>query len=233
MARGLLEPERITEHLYLIGGSELTDQRDCSVYLIDLGTLIVVDAGAGPSAGQIIRNIERAGYDPSLVSTLLLTHCHIDHVGGAGAIRSRLGTKIVMHGRDAEAVERGDKRMTAAFWYNVPFEPLPIDRKIERDKETLDFGDKRLLCLHTPGHTPGSMSLFIELDGHRILFGQDIHGPFFPEFGSDMTAWHASMKKLLSLNADILCEGHFGVYRSADRVKRYIEHYVAEHEGEG
>lgn len=232
MARGLPEPERITEHLYLIGSSEITDQRDCSVYLVDLGELVVIDAGAGASAPQIVRNIERAGYDPSLVSTLILTHCHIDHVGGAEALRSRLGAQIVMHAGDADVVERGDRRMTAAFWYNVPFDPLAVDRRIEEEEAVLDIGVNRLVCIHTPGHTPGSISLYVDLDGQRILFGQDIHGPFYAEFGSNMTAWHASMKKLLGLNADILCEGHFGVYRPAEKVRQYIEHYIETHKGE-
>jgi len=38
------------------------------------------------------------------------------------------------------------------------------------------------------------------------------------------------MQKLLALNADILCEGHFGIYRSKDKVKDYIERYIEEYE---
>jgi hypothetical protein len=59
-----------------------------------------------------------------------------------------------------------------------------------------------------------------------VLFGQDIHGPFLPEFGADLSAWRHSMETLLSLEADILCEGHFGVYRMKARVKEYIEGYL-------
>ena len=232
MAPHSTEPEKITDHLYLVGSSGLTDSRDCSVYVLDLGELVLIDTGAGPSAPQIVRNIERAGLDPARLSFVILTHCHIDHVGGAETFRSRFNARIVMHQHDADIVERGDTRMTAAFWYNLPFPPLPVDVRLDKDEEVLTIGEHTITCIHTPGHTPGSLSLVIDLDGQKILFGQDIHGPFYAEFGSNLSAWHTSMEKLLGLNADILCEGHFGVYRPAEQVRAYIERYMDEYGGE-
>jgi hypothetical protein len=57
----------------------------------------------------------------------------------------------------------------------------------------------------------------------------DIHGSFLPQFGADLTAWRRSMETLLSLEADILCEGHFGVYRTKLHVREYIESYLDEY----
>lgn len=227
-----MKPVRISDRLFLVGSSDMTDSRDCSVYLLDLGELVLVDAGAGPSAPRIANNIEELGLDPAKVSSLILTHCHIDHIGGANFFRQRFGTRLVMHEIDAQPVERGDTTMTAAFWYNLPFPSLPIDIKLEMAEESLDFGDKKLICLHTPGHTPGSLSLHIDLPEGRILFGQDIHGPFLAEFGSNLPDWRKSMEKLLSLEADILCEGHFGIYRPKDAVKKYILHYLESYDEE-
>jgi len=59
-----------------------------------------------------------------------------------------------------------------------------------------------------------------------VLFGQDIHGPFHPDFGSDIEAWRSSMGRLLDLDADVLCEGHFGIYSPADAVRAYINGYL-------
>ena len=70
---------------------------------------------------------------------------------------------------------------------------------------------------------------WLDRGGKRVLFGQDIHGPFLPAFGSDIGRWRASMEKLLALRADILCEGHFGIFRSADQVEAYIRTYLKEH----
>jgi glyoxylase-like metal-dependent hydrolase (beta-lactamase superfamily II) len=102
--------------------------------------------------------------------------------------------------------------------------------KITEEKENLNFHDTTTLtCLHTPGHTPGSLSVYRDQGGERILFGQDIHRPFLPEFGADLTAWRRSMEMLINLNADILCEGHFGVIRTHTRITEYIEYYLEQY----
>ena len=67
-------------------------------------------------------------------------------------------------------------------------------------------------------------SIWIKM-GRRILFGQDLHGPILPEFGSNLDDWDRSTKKLLDLDADILCEGHFGIYKTKKDVKNYILSY--------
>jgi glyoxylase-like metal-dependent hydrolase (beta-lactamase superfamily II) len=99
---------------------------------------------------------------------------------------------------------------------------MPVDVKFNSPTEVLAIGDDKLTCLHTPGHTPGSISLYIDREGERILFAQDLHGPILKEFGSDLSQWDHSTQQLLELDADILCEGHFGVYRSKKEVTNYI-----------
>lgn len=224
-----MKPKQIEDGIFLIGSADISDSRDCMVYLLDLGDLVMIDAGAGPGVNRIISNIQYFGFDPARLSTIILTHCHIDHVGGAFEFRKRFGVKLIMHHRDAEAVERGDSKMTAAYWYGIAFAPLKIDTKLLQEEERLSFGHHELVCLHTPGHTPGSISVYIDKFGKRILFGQDIHGPFMPEFGSDVGIWQASMEKLLALKADVLCEGHFGIYRPNNKVTDYIERYLDEY----
>jgi glyoxylase-like metal-dependent hydrolase (beta-lactamase superfamily II) len=224
---GSPSPEKVTDGVYLVGSSDLTDGRDCSVYLVDAGELVLIDSGAGVTTAQIVRNIELLGLDPSRLSTLILTHCHIDHVGGAAYFRDRFGVKIVMHTLDAGAVERADPVKTGASWYDLRLAPLPVDVRLGEAEEALSFRDgTRLVCLHTPGHTPGSLAVYGDLGEERVLFGQDIHGPFLPEFGADLSAWRRSMEALLGLEADILCEGHFGVYRTKVHVREYIEGYL-------
>ena len=75
-------------------------------------------------------------------------------------------------------------------------------------------------------HTPGSIAAYVDIDGKRVLFGQDIHGPYIPEWGADRELAAASLQKLIDLKADVLCEGHFGVYQPAEEVRRYIEYYL-------
>jgi glyoxylase-like metal-dependent hydrolase (beta-lactamase superfamily II) len=102
--------------------------------------------------------------------------------------------------------------------------------RLKGDDEILRFGEEELHCLHTPGHTPGSLSIYLDRMGKRILFGQDIHGPFLDIFRSDIGQWKKSMEKLLILKADILCEGHFGIFQPSENVERYIKRYLRNHE---
>jgi len=219
-------PREVTKDIYLIGGADITDPRDSAIYLLNLGDLVMIDAGAGASYDEIVLNIERLGLDPTKLTAICLTHCHIDHIGGAPRFREAFGCRIIMHRLDAEPVEQGDGRMTAATWYNLRFPPMPVDVKLKNEEERLRFGNQELAFLHTPGHTPGSLSVYLDRGGTRVLFGQDIHGPFSEEFRSDLAAWRRSMEKLLALEADILCEGHFGVFQPKERVAAYIEHYM-------
>jgi glyoxylase-like metal-dependent hydrolase (beta-lactamase superfamily II) len=224
-----MKPVEIVKDIYLVADSGMTDSRDCSVYLLNLGELVLIDAGAGSSVDMIIGNIQELGFDPAGLSTIILTHCHIDHVGGAYELRKRFGSRIIMHDLDADVLERGDNIMTGADWYGISLSPLPIDVKINSQEERLQFGEQEIICLHTPGHSPGSMSIYLDRGGKRILFGQDIHGPFLAEFGANMSHWQESMEKLLALEADVLCEGHFGVYQPKERVTEYIERYLDEY----
>jgi len=217
---------QVANRIYLIGGPSITDKRDCCVYLLDGGgELALVDAGLGASGPAIVANMQSLGYDPSMLKYVVATHGHIDHTGGLYYFRSR-GAKIVCHAKELEAVSGGRPELTAAGYYGVKYRPVKVDVVLKEDEETIRLGNVALCCLLTPGHTPGSISPYVDIGDTRILFGQDIHGPFNPAWGSNMEAWFSSMQKLLELKADILCEGHFGVYSPESEVTRYINYYI-------
>ena len=222
--------EIIAKGVYLIGGPNISRSDDATVFIIDFdGELVMIDAGAGRSSRILERNIRDEGLDPKAITTLILTHCHIDHIGSAPYFRDSFGCRLLIHDLDADAVEKGDPIRTAANWYETTFPPTRIDRRLQGDQEVLIFGKGELHCLHTPGHTPGSIAVYLDRDGERILFGQDIHGPFMSSFGSNIEHWKASMHRLLDLRADILCEGHFGIFRPAERVEQYIRKYLRQY----
>jgi len=221
-----MKAERICEGVYLVGGPDISHSYDATAFVVeDGGGLVMIDSGAGRSAARIMDNIKSAGLDPQGIKTLVLTHCHIDHIGGAPYFRRELGCRLVIHELDAEAVADGDPVLTAANWYESDFPPTKIDERLSGAEGTLVPGGE-LKWLHTPGHTPGSICLYLDRGEERVLFGQDIHGPFLPSFRSDINLWKSSMEKLLALDADVLCEGHFGIFRPRDRVNGYIRKYL-------
>jgi len=223
------KPLKIFERVFLVGGPEITDGRDCCVYLVDgRNELALVDAGLGFSCRKIMENIRTLGMEPSLLKYVVATHGHIDHIGGLSYFQSK-GVKIVSHELESRAVSWGRPELTAEWYYGVKYQPVSVDITLSGEIPDLSVGDVTLYCPLTPGHTPGGISPYLDIEGTRILFGQDIHGPFNPSWGSDIGQWKISMKKLLDLKADILCEGHFGIYRPASQVQSYIESYLSQY----
>ena len=176
----------------------------------------------------MIQSIYKFGLDASDIEHCILTHFHIDHIAACSDLK-RLNDHIKFYAHDLDAdpiEERGHGAKTAASWYGVDYKPVKLEMRFKEEIATLKFGELEFQCIHTPGHTPGSISVLVEVEGKKILFGQDIHGPFMKGFGSDLNAYQDSMKKLLDLNADILCEGHFGIFQPAEAVHRYIKDYM-------
>ena len=102
-----INTEEIISGVYLIGGSGITSADDAAIYLIDFaGELVMIDAGAGKSSSQMVRNIEMLGLNPANLSCLILTHCHIDHIGSAPFFKKQYGMKIIIQDRKASCRER-------------------------------------------------------------------------------------------------------------------------------
>ena len=214
--------KKIISNLYHLGDS------GCSVYLIDTKSkegLVLIDCGMSL---QMIQNISKIGLNPEEIRHCIITHFHIDHTAACADLkRFNPEVKFYAHELDAEAIEEsGHDDKTAASWYGVNYEPIQLEKRLKGEVETLEFGNYDFHCIHTPGHTPGSISVLVEIKGKKVLFGQDIHGPFMKSFGSNLKDYQKSMQKLLDIEADILCEGHFGVFQPASKVRSYIEGYM-------
>ncbi|KJS31032.1 MAG: beta-lactamase [Desulfatitalea sp. BRH_c12] len=218
---------QITENVWQVAGPELTAPGDAAAYLIRMGNAAaLIDAGCGDATRTFIENIGRVLPPTVPVTHLLLTHCHLDHSGGAAALRDLLGCKIAAHRRDAVFLEAGDNTATAADWYGRRIQPFRIDLVFDGPKESIQVGDGEIMAYHCPGHSPGSMVYTADIDGHKILFGQDIHGPLHPILHSDRSDYLQSLQFSMDLEADILCEGHLGIYRGREEVRKFIRSYI-------
>jgi len=217
----------ILSDLWQVGGPGFTSPDDAAVYLVRFGEkAALVDAGCGNGHESLKFNVDKYLPVGVEIEYLFLTHCHFDHTGGAEAVRNEYGCKTICSALDAVYLEGGDSEVTAASWYGSPMPPLAIDVKIENDEQTFQVGDGRMAAHQWPGHSPGSLVYTTEMEGQTILFGQDVHGPIHPSLLSDPIAYQASLGKLLALDADILCEGHFGVYRGKETVRKFIESFM-------
>lgn len=214
--------KEIVNNIYHVGDS------GCSVYLINTKSeegLALIDCGMSI---DLLKKISKLGLNPRDIKHCFLTHFHIDHTAACFDLKNlNKQVKFYAHDLDADAIEeKGHDTKTAASWYGVDYKPVRLERRFKGDLETLRLGLYEFQCIHTPGHTPGSISILLEVEDIKILFGQDIHGPFYKSFGSNLEDYQTSMQKLLDLNADILCEGHFGIIKPASEVTRFIQRHM-------
>jgi glyoxylase-like metal-dependent hydrolase (beta-lactamase superfamily II) len=187
--------------------------------------LVLIDCGMSI---ELIKKISKLGLNARDIKHCVITHFHIDHTAACFDLKNiNQQIKFYAHELDADAIEeKGHDDKTAASWYGVDFKPVKLERRLKGDLEIIQLGNLDFHCVHTPGHTPGSISVLIEVGNKKILFGQDIHGPFYRSFGSNLVDYQKSMQKLLNLNPDILCEGHFGIIQPAKEVERFIKRHM-------
>jgi len=213
----------IVKDIYHVGDS------GCSVFLVNTHSddgLVLIDCGMNLN---LIKKISEFNLNPMEIRHCIITHFHIDHIAACSDLKDfNKKVKFYAHELDANAIEeKGHDKETAAGWYGVNYKPIKLEKRLKGDIELLKFGEHNFQCLHTPGHTPGSISILLETEDNKkkILFGQDLHGPIIPGV-SNFEDYQKSLRKLLDLNADILCEGHFGIFHPASEVQRYIKQYI-------
>jgi hydroxyacylglutathione hydrolase len=188
------------------------------------GEAILVDCGNRGSEVRILDTMKKLGLEPEHLRLLILTHVHFDHAGSAAALHRLTGCRVVVHRNDAERLRRGltpipggtrwkAKVLVAAgriFRRRImrfpPAEPgLVVEEEL--DLETFGFPGK---VLHTPGHTPGSMVVWMERG--ELLAGDTLFGVegklHFPPFAEDVPALLESWDQLRSLPLETIYPAH-------------------------
>jgi hydroxyacylglutathione hydrolase len=98
---------------------------------------------------------------------ILLTHAHIDHIFGCGALSRYYGLPVLMHREDESLIHNA--KMQAGM-FGLTFDEEDFDTVFRGEEDVIRFGDRTLSILHTPGHSPGSVS-FHDPEGGYALCG--------------------------------------------------------------
>ncbi len=126
---------------------------------------IVVDPGGAHE--RILQEVKQLGLT---VTMILHTHAHFDHFLASGEMKKATGATLCLHEDDRELWSMLDVQCRM---FGVPYIPVPEPEYWLKDEEKLLVGQITAVALHTPGHTPGSMSFHLP-DGNIVLAGDTL-----------------------------------------------------------
>jgi len=115
------------------------------------GEGLIIDPGG--DAGLILNVVKR---NKLRIIYIIATHAHIDHIADAVVVKESTGAKFLLHSLDAPFLN--DPNLNLSFFLDTPC-TLPSPDRLLQEGENLKIGDIEIKILHTPGHTPGSISL--------------------------------------------------------------------------
>ena len=193
-----------------------------------INELTLIDSGLPNFADEIFAFLKNHGMDPHNIRNLILTHFDTDHMGSAAEIRSRTNCKVIAFGFDAEVISgnKFEKRELMKMF------PEYTDRQIKKLDEKIGEsvaprvrvdqvikGEKQfsvneeITILHTPGHTPGHISVLLRkyralVTGDGLTVSNGKVGSPTPEYTVSLEEGVKSLKLLASLDFDLLIPYH-------------------------
>lgn len=212
-----MEPFRIKGNLYFVGCYA------ASSHLIDTGEgLILIDTGYPHNLYQVIHNVYKLGFNIKNIRYIIHSHGHYDHLGATKALKELTGAKTFI-GKGDEEYANGKVDLTWAkelgFSYYEAFEPDII----MQDGDMISLGNTSIEIVSTPGHTPGTVSLFFEINdnnGEDKTYKVAMHG------GVGINSMQDDFLEQYGLSTD--CRQKF--LEGIDRVKdRPVDIFIGNH----
>jgi glyoxylase-like metal-dependent hydrolase (beta-lactamase superfamily II) len=232
----------VTHGIHTIDTGFVRPQFDAAYLIVERGHAAFIDCGTAFSVPRMLAALDAAGLAPAAVDWLILTHVHLDHAGGAGALLTRLpNARLVVHPRGARhmidptqlwagaSAVYGEAVMEQTYGRLTP---VPAARVLEApDDGGIDLAGRELRCLATPGHAKHHIAVY---DARaNVCFTGDVFGLSYRDFDTaagafilpttspvqfDPPALHASIDRLLALHPQAMYPTHYGRIEDVERL---------------
>lgn len=206
------------------------------VFLIKGPRPILVDTGNPGSEQKIVDALSRNGVAPQDLSLILITHSHIDHFGSAAALKVQTAAKIAVHAADADALRNGvnQELNPTGLLGEIFLKLIRLGKKlpgiepdiiVEQELDLAEFGVQGA-AIATPGHTSGSLSLFLA-NGEAIIGDLVMGGifrpkvPHYPWFAADLDQVQQSIQAVLRRRPTLIHTSHGGPFSPETLMKTF------------
>ncbi|MEX2226569.1 MAG: MBL fold metallo-hydrolase [Dehalococcoidia bacterium] len=212
-----------------------------NVFLVrDGNAAAIIDSGFSDDESFNSRMEVLGNLGEAKLKYIIITHHHYDHSSGAHRLRDATGAQIVVH-KDEETLllnpdegsgdveipeEHKEAREQAKKWRAEAAKATPDVRV--NDNDVLNVGSLRLRCVHAPGHTAGHLCILLE-DDNVLFAGDNVLGvgtaAISPPPHGDMAEYIRSLRKMQSLDAQMLAPGHGPAVKDPNRkIQELIDH---------
>ena len=221
---------KVTDGLYYFESRTVSPFAVSGVYLIVRSEVALIEAGTSISAPHLLEAIEGWGISLERVTTLIPTHVHLDHAGGAGWLIEKLPhLKVWVHHRGLKHLADPSRLIESAKVLYGTSEnitrlhgeilPIPMDNLVGIEDGFIPLsGGPDLQALDTLGHAPHHLSIFDPVS--KSLFCGESLGHYLPEYrllypavappGFDLETSRATIEKLRAVNPARICFSQFG-----------------------
>lgn len=213
---------RLTPSLALIGSLQfgISGPFDSHVYALKGPTgVVLVDAGAGTHTQQLLQNL-RSDIGPDPIKSLILTHCHLDHCGGAAGLRTLTDCQVIAPELSRAVLETGNEegsglrvaREQGTYPPDFRLEACPVDLGVA-DGTDFEAAGINFRAIHVRGHSEDMFCYWTWFNGQNWLFTGDavFYGGVLGVInakGSGMDGYRSDLGKLQSLSIEGLFPGH-------------------------
>jgi metallo-beta-lactamase class B len=208
-------PGKAADNLYFLGNGIVSawavDTSDGIILIDTLNNQAEVDK-------FIIAGLRRLGLDPARIKTIIVSHGHGDHYGGARYLQDKYRAKLYMPALDYDLAEKSPVRS------NV-WGPSPRRDQVANDGQTVSLGNEGIKLFITPGHTPASLSMLIPVKdkgrSHTLLYlGGITSKNLKPDMHSAYDRW---VDRLLRVGATARPDGIIGNHSSYDETPTKLD----------
>ncbi len=223
---GYLEPFRIFGNLYFVGTTFV------SSHVIDTGEgLILLDSNFPQCTYLVTEGMRKLGLNPMDIKYILHSHGHYDHIGGTRALVELTGAKTIIGKPDVPFVN-GSVDLTWAKELGFEFKEMFEPDIVLEDGDVFTLGKTKIRAVSTPGHTPGTMSFFFNVDDGKDTYIAAMQGgagvnsltnTFLREYNLPISCredFVNSMEKIRHAHVDILIGNHPGDVQTKQKYER-------------